>query len=189
MAVDLEPITREVAGLVARVRDDQLDGPTPCTEMTVRELLAHLAQLTVGFRMLAQKQTVPGGPRPSELPADWRELLPRVLDELADAWQVPAAWEGTVQFFGREMPGAMAGQIVTDELVLHGWDLARAIGAPYQADEPALRAAHDWVSATVERTGGKGQEGLFAPPVPVADDAPLLDRVVALAGRTPTWTP
>jgi hypothetical protein len=30
---------------------------------------------------------------------------------------------------------------------------------------------------------------LFAPPVPVADDAPLLDRVVALAGRTPTWTP
>jgi uncharacterized protein (TIGR03086 family) len=189
MAVDLEPITREVARLVGRVRDDQLDAPTPCTEMTVRDLLAHLVQFTIGFRMLAQKQPVSGGARPTGLPADWRALLPRVLDELADAWQLPAAWEGTVQLSGREMPGAMAGQIVTHELVLHGWDLARAIGAPYQADEPALRAAHDWVTATVERTGGKGQEGLFAPPVPVDDDAPLLDRVVALAGRTPTWTP
>ena len=188
MAVDLEPITREITGLVDRVRDDQLDGPTPCAEMTVRELLAHLAQLSVGFRMLAQKQETPGGPRPTELPADWRESMPRALNELADAWQVPAAWEGTVALFGQEMPGAMAGQIATDELVLHGWDLARAIGAPYQVDEPALRAAHAWVVATAERTGGKGQEGLFGPPVPVADDAPLLDRVVALAGRTPTWT-
>jgi len=191
MAVDLAPTTREVARLVGAVREDQLDGPTPCTEFAVRHLLAHLGQLSVAFRMMAEKAPLggrPTSPKELELPADWRDTIPRDLGRLADAWQYPGAWEGTVQFFGREMPGAMAGQIAVDEVVLHGWDLARSIGAGYQVDEPALRAAHDWVSATVERTGGRGQEGLFGPAVPVAEDAPLLDRVVALSGRRPNWS-
>ncbi len=36
-------------------------------------------------------------------------------------------------------------------------------------------------------SGGEPIEGLFGAAVPVADDAPLLDRVVALTGRDPAW--
>jgi hypothetical protein len=31
------------------------------------------------------------------------------------------------------------------------------------------------------------RKGIFEPPVPVLDDAPLVDRVVAYSGRDPGW--
>ena len=33
-----------------------------------------------------------------------------------------------------------------------------------------------------------GSPGLFGPPVPVAEDAPLIDRLIGLTGRDPEWT-
>ncbi|WP_286013815.1 MULTISPECIES: hypothetical protein [Nocardia] len=37
-------------------------------------------------------------------------------------------------------------------------------------------------------TPAEGIAGLYAPAVPVAEDAPLLDRVLARTGRDPAWT-
>jgi hypothetical protein len=34
-----------------------------------------------------------------------------------------------------------------------------------------------------------GTEGLFGPAVPVPDDAPAIERIVALSGRDPRWSP
>lgn len=36
-------------------------------------------------------------------------------------------------------------------------------------------------------TDGGGPEGLFGPVVDVPADAPLLDRVIGLSGRNPSW--
>lgn len=47
----------------------------------------------------------------------WREQLPEVLDELADAWRDPAAWTGMTRAGGVDLPGAVAGAVVADELV------------------------------------------------------------------------
>jgi uncharacterized protein (TIGR03086 family) len=77
--------------------------------------------------------------------------------------------------------------VVADELVLHGWDLARATGQGYEPDEAALRAAYGLLEGAAEQAG-EGR-GMFGPVVAVERDAPLLDRAVGLSGRTPDWRP
>jgi uncharacterized protein (TIGR03086 family) len=67
-------------------------------------------------------------------------------------------------------------------VVIHGWDLAAATGQDYDVDPTTLDAVLPHVTAIA----AEGPvEGLFGPAVSVADDAPTLDRVIALSGRDP----
>ena len=106
------------------------------------------------------------------------------LSALADAWDAPDAWEGMTQAGGQELPGAMAGRIALDELVVHGWDIAQATGQRFDCEAVTLGE----VEATVQqvRGGNDGDiPGLFGPVVAVADDADALERVLSLTGRDP----
>ncbi|MFJ4470334.1 TIGR03086 family metal-binding protein [Streptomyces sp. NPDC089424] len=187
---DLGPQTRIVADIAAGVTDEQLDDPTPCPKMAVRNLLGHLLGLSVAFRDAGRKalgpttDTDPGQALPDVGP-DWREELPKVLDELADAWRDPAAWTGMTRAGGVDLPGDLAGVIAADELLIHAWDLARATGRPYAPDPATLRASYGFLLAAAEETDRDGS--LFGPVVAVPRDAPLLDRAVGLSGRDPGW--
>ncbi|WP_405815506.1 TIGR03086 family metal-binding protein [Streptomyces sp. NBC_01390] len=191
--LDLGPQTRIVARLAERVSDQQLVAGTPCPAYAVHNLLGHVAGLAVAFRDAARKEL---GATTAANPADvvpdipdftdgWRESLTKALDELADAWRDPAAWTGETRAGGVTLPGAVAAAVAADELVVHGWDLARATGQEYEPDPAAVEAAHGFLAAAVEQSGGVG---IFGPVVPVPDDAPLLDRVIGLSGRDPRWT-
>jgi uncharacterized protein (TIGR03086 family) len=85
------------------------------------------------------------------------------------------------------LPGAAAGAVAADELVIHGWDLARATGQEYEPDLAALQAAYGFLTAAADDPNRGG--GLFGPIVPVPADAPLLDRAIGLSGRDPGWKP
>ncbi|MER6184546.1 TIGR03086 family metal-binding protein [Streptomyces sp. NPDC001652] len=190
MTLDLGPQTRTLARLAQAVRDDQLTDPTPCPAMAVRNLLGHLLGLSVAFRDAARKDL---GPTTNTDPASavpdigpgWREELPKVLDELADVWRDPSAWTGMTRAGGVDLPGEVAGAVAIDELVVHGWDLARATGLPYDPDPAALQVSYDFLLAAAKEGDGGG--GIFGPVVPVPDGAPLLDRAVGLSGRDPGW--
>ena len=190
--LDLGPQALAVARLALAVRDDQLAAPTPCPDLAVRHLLGHLLGLSVAFRDAGRKDfgattdTAPDSAVPDIGPG-WREELPKVLDELADVWRAPDPWTGTTRAGGIEMPGAVAGAVAADELVIHGWDLARATGQPYDPDPAAVRASYAFLWAATDETGPG--DGVFGPVVPVPDDAPLLDRAVGLSGRNPGWRP
>ncbi|MBO0515064.1 TIGR03086 family metal-binding protein [Streptomyces beijiangensis] len=186
---DFEPAARPVAQLLDAVRDDQLDDPTPCPDYAVREILGHLVGLTAAFRNAADKDfgpltgTNPGSALPT-LDGDWRTTLPRQLDELVVAWRSPAAWEGDTQAGGITFPAVAAAQVAVDELVVHGWDLARATGQPYEPDTACLKIAEAMLGAGPERRGE-----IFGPVIEVPEGAPLLDRVIGLSGRNPDWKP
>ncbi|MEV6052539.1 TIGR03086 family metal-binding protein [Streptomyces sp. NPDC052107] len=190
--IDLGPQTRILAGLAESVTDEQLSGRTPCPDLAVRNLLGHLLHLSVAFRDAARKDlgtttdTNPNAAVPDIGPG-WREELPKVLDELADAWREPDAWTGMTRAGGVNLPGDVAGAVVADELVVHGWDLARAVGRPYAPDPAALDSAHGFLLAAAQDPNRGG--GIFGPVVPVPPEAPLLDRVVGLSGRDPGWRP
>ncbi|WP_353941810.1 TIGR03086 family metal-binding protein [Streptomyces sp. HUAS MG91] len=189
--VDLGPQARIVARLAHGVREDQLDLPTPCPDYAVRHLIGHLVGLAGGLRATARKERADGdtaqpGSTLPELSPDWRAALPKALDELAEAWRAPAAWDGTTHAGGLDLPGAVAGLVTADELVVHGWDLARATGQEYAPDEAALGAAHALLAPAADDSA---RGGLFGPVVPVPEDAPLTDRVIGLSGRDPGWRP
>ncbi|MGW0335358.1 TIGR03086 family metal-binding protein [Streptomyces sp. NPDC003011] len=189
--LDLGPQTRILARLADGVTDGQLSGPTPCPDLAVRNLLGHLSGLALAFRDAARKDlgvttdTSPDATVPDIGPG-WREELAKLLDELADAWRDPAAWTGMTRAGGVDLPGEVAGAVVTDELVVHGWDLARATGLRYDPDPAALRSTYDFLLAAVD---DPGRGDIFGPVVPVPAEASLLDRTVGLSGRDPGWTP
>ncbi|MEV6757991.1 TIGR03086 family metal-binding protein [Streptomyces sp. NPDC051214] len=189
--VDFERQARLVAAVAEGISDEQLSGPTPCPEYQVRHLLGHLVGLTGAFRDAGRKDL---GPQLDQNPGDslpdlgpgWRAELPKLLDELVEAWRDPAAYEGMTRAGGIDLPGAVAGAVAMDELVVHGWDLARATGQTYAADEASLAVALELLTP---QEGDVSEDTPFGPPVPVPDDAPLLDRVIGLSGRDPGWTP
>lgn len=190
--LDLGPQTRIVARLAAGVPDERLADRTPCPDYAVGDLLGHLAGLAVAFRDAARKDlghTTNTAPDSAALtlPDDWREALPKVLGELAEAWRDPAAWTGMTRAGGVDLPGDIAGAVVADELVVHGWDLARATGQEYVPDHAALHASHAFLLAAAEEDD-RGN-GIFGPVVSVPRNAPLLDRAVGLSGRDPGWAP
>jgi uncharacterized protein (TIGR03086 family) len=74
------------------------------------------------------------------------------------------------------------GKITLTELVVHGWDIAKATGQPFDLPEPTLRACLDRVAIFVPNAT---IPTLWGPPVDVATAVPLLVRIVAITGRIP----
>ncbi|NED10646.1 TIGR03086 family metal-binding protein [Streptomyces sp. SID9124] len=189
--LDLEPAARRITAQLDAVDDDALGAATPCPGVTVGALLAHVEGLAVAFRDAARKDlgaTTDSAPSVESgvLEPGWRTTLPAALDEMVAAWRSPDAWEGMTRAGSVDLPGQVAGMVALNELVLHGWDLAKATGQPFDAEDAHLRNS---LALLAELGDNPPATSPFGPPVPVPEDAPLLDRAVARGGRRPDWRP
>ncbi|WP_185995493.1 TIGR03086 family metal-binding protein [Nocardioides campestrisoli] len=188
--VDLEPAGRALLTTVEGVLESRLCGHSPCDGVSAGELVQHLCGLTLAFRAAADKElgpltdAAPTVPGPLVEPG-WRDTLEAQVPALVEAWRSPSAWEGTTRAGGTDLPAQVAGRVALSELVLHGWDLARATEQEYVVDDATLGAVLEHVG----QFDPKGTPGLFGPAVPVAAEATLLDQVVARSGRAPWWVP
>ena len=180
---DLGPAVREVARVAAQVTDADLDRPTPCGEWSVRDLLGHVLAFTGHFIGVARHESGQAGGPPAELPPDWRADLDARLADLAAVWAQPSAWEGEGSAGGLTMPRAQLGIVAVEELVLHGWDLARAVGAEFAVRDEDLAVVAEFVG-NFEHAPQEQRTGLYGPVVH-AETTTDLDRVLALAGRDP----
>jgi uncharacterized protein (TIGR03086 family) len=195
--LDLDPAAREVVRLLDGVDDELLDRPTPCADTPVAALLDHLMGLALAFTWAAQKTAPPPDAGPAgpgqatgkHLDPRWRALLPQRLERLVAAWNDPAARAGTTQAGGVTMPAEQMAVVALDELVLHGWDLARATGQEFRCDPASTAAVLAFTTAAARPENLGRRAGLFGPVVDVPADAPPLDRALGLAGRDPGWTP
>jgi uncharacterized protein (TIGR03086 family) len=188
---DLEPATSALADLVGGVRDDQLAAPTPNQDVTLGDLLDHVSGFAQAFAAAADKSTSdaggqPSAPKAANLGSDWRSRIPDQLGALGRAWRATSAWEGMTRVGGNDLPADMAGVIALDEVIIHGWDVAKGSGQSFAAPLDLVEVAYGFVESTVAQNPD-GTPGLFGPPVPVADEAPLLDRLIGLSGRDPNW--
>jgi uncharacterized protein (TIGR03086 family) len=171
------------------VRDEHLDAPTPCPDYTVAGMLGHVHGLSQAFVAAAAKELGPltqTAPQPGAqaLPSDWRDSTPNYLDALGLAWREADAWTGMTAAGGVDLPGEVAGLVALDEIVIHGWDVARATGQEFDPGPEAVAAVHSFLADF--RASGTPSP-IFGPEVPVPASASLLDRAVGLSGRDPQW--
>ncbi|NGO09483.1 TIGR03086 family protein [Streptomyces sp. HC44] len=186
--IDLKPACRQMIDLLAGVGDEQLTSPTPCTEYTVRDLIDHVDDVSRAFVAVARKDAGedadpdPGAEAAAGLGDDWRERVAKNVRALGDAWDDPTSWQGSTDGAGVNLPNDTWGKVALTEIVVHGWDIARATGQPFGLPDDTLRACFDHVAVFVPNAP---VEGLWGPAVEVPAEAPILDRIVAITGRHP----
>ncbi len=181
-------LLRRAAGrvdlLVAEIREPQWNDPTPCPGWTVRTLVNHVAVEDLWAAELFAGRTVAevgdrlDGDQLGAVPAErWRAALHGALD----AAGAPGAMAATVHLSFGDVPGSeYAMQLFADHLV-HGWDLAVALGRPAALDPDDAAAALAWFT---EREDAYRAAGMIGPRVPVPPDADAGTRLLAAFGRT-----
>jgi uncharacterized protein (TIGR03086 family) len=171
--------------LVHSIADEQWRAPTPDTEWDVSALVDHLVVEQLWVPPLLAGETV----------ADVGDRFDRTLagPELVGAWEEAArasaaafaaegALERQVHLSYGDSAALSYGWEMTADLVVHGWDLAKGLGVAYEPDETIAQEVWDRLSPMAEMLAASG---MFGPAVPVADDAPVFDRLLGLSGRQP----
>ncbi|MFI6482632.1 TIGR03086 family metal-binding protein [Nonomuraea sp. NPDC050663] len=173
--------------IIRALRPEDLAKPTPCAEFDVRELINHMLYWGPSLVAAAYKRApeLPAVPEDeADLAAgDWAAALESQTVRLAEAWSRPEAWEGTASLGGpTELPASLIGGMAAGELVIHGWDLARATGQEPEWDGELIEFVHDEVA----KTALQGREmGVYGPEVEVPEPASLLEKALGLTGRDP----
>ncbi len=176
-----EQVTRDVAALVAAVRPEDLALPTPCAGWSVRQLLDHMVWENLMATSIAED--APRGDHTADHLGDDHRAA---FDDSVRAALAAFTGSGMLRrtYGPYEAPGAMIVQQVVVELLAHGWDLARATGAPTglapEAAEETLAAARR-IYGAAPRTEGSS----FAPERPAPPGASATDRLAAFLGRDP----
>ena len=179
----------EDARVVGGVTADQLTAPTPCTDWDLRTLLNH----TILWTAHSAERRARDEPLPDELMStdfvaqpDWAQAYAAQLDRAVAAWSDPGAWARELNVMGAPTPSAGVGALLVAEMVLHGWDIARATGQDYHCTGPVLAATAQAVDDNAELF--RKYQG-FASPIELPEGASEFDRLLATSGRDPSWKP
>lgn len=186
----IAPAAAEFAGILRGIGEADLSARTPCAEYDVRALLNHLLYWGPWLEAAGRKAAPPevsSGEAEADLVGDgWLAGIEKQTARLVDVFGAPEAWQGQTTFGGNPMPASMAGYMVLDEFVFHGWDLARATGAEFSV----LPEVADAVYAIALEIGDQARAmKVYGEEVAVADDATTFERALGATGRNPGWTP
>lgn len=173
--------------LVHTVADSQWNDPTPCAGWDVRALVNHVVGENRWAIPLFAGRTV----------ADVGDRLDGDLlgDDPAKAWDGsaaealktvdrPGAMTSTVHLSFGDFSGEEYTNQLFADLLIHAWDLARAIGADEHLDPNLVETCQGWFAGWED---GYRQAGVVGPRVAVEADDPA-SRLLAVFGRNPSPT-
>ncbi len=158
-----------------RVTEADLDSPTPCSGFTVADLTDHV------IRSMTLLADVAGTTLHDDATAPAATRIAGLATGAISAWR-SRGLDGSVAVGRSVLPARVAAEIVPLELLVHGWDLARATGhrlvVSTELAESMLVSARELV--TPDKRGKS-----FAAEVAVGADATALERLIAFTGREP----
>jgi uncharacterized protein (TIGR03086 family) len=181
--------------VVSEVTAVDLGRPTPCAEWTLGDLLAHMTVQHNGFAAAAAGRGAD--------PEVWKASAPATdpvteygmaAELVIAAFAAPGVLERGFALPeiipGVEFPAAQAISFHFIDYVVHGWDVARALGLPYGLDAALVEAALPVAEAVPDGERRLRPGAAFRPRLssPVDAGAGAMDRILALLGRSPTWS-
>lgn len=186
MALPADPAARHalVAGEFSRLVAGTPDwsAPAPVDGWSARDVVDHLVTWFPGFLAAGGVELVPGPATAADPVAAWQHH--------ADGVQALLAARGDEELthpFVGTLPLAVAvDRFYTADVFMHSWDLARAGGQDAHLDEDL---AGDLLGGMEQMEDVLRSSGQYGAPVPVAADAPVVDRLMGFIGRDPAWAP
>jgi uncharacterized protein (TIGR03086 family) len=179
--------SQEFVRQVAAVRPEQWRDRTPCADWDVRTLVNHVVGEERWTVPLMAGRTIEdvGDSLDGDLLGDDPATA---ADDAARAAQNsiagPVAADGTVQLsYGEEDATEYVLQLVADHLI-HGWDLAVAIGSEPRLDPEVVDAISSWFK---DREGLYRDGGAIGSRVETAGGAE--EQLLGAFGRYPAWKP
>ncbi len=158
---------------------------TPCADWDVRALVNHVLGELLWIPPLLDGRTIAevGDRFDGDMLGDdplgaWTSAA---TEALAAASQ-PGAQDRTLHLsFGDFSGGEYLGQ-VTSDVIIHTWDLARAVGASDRLSAPAVEFVNDFLGPQID---GWRAAGAFGPAADINADADAQARLLAQTGRSP----
>jgi uncharacterized protein (TIGR03086 family) len=186
----LNPVLAELADVAGGITPDQLAQPTPCPDYPVGILRDHVLSWLDAFATgyadpqgKAPIHELEGYHAPADAGATVRDSATKLDQAVRDGGGERPLFIGE-----SSMPGDLALSMILWEYLVHGWDLARATGQPWQPADAACLAAYEFAPGMLP-PDFQGPGKAFGDPVEVDADAPALDRLLGLSGRDPNWQP
>ena len=177
----------QTGSLIAAVREDQREWPTPCPRWSVHDLVQHVAvQDLRNFQAAARGEVVDWQAPAGDLGRDWSGAFGHGARRLLEVWRSadldrPVAMPGGAQ---ATLGGRLDVQIA--EFAVHAWDLARAIGDGRDLDPAIAEHALSWAKGML-RPEFRGPDKAFGVEVEVDPSAPIYDRLAGWFGRNSAW--
>jgi uncharacterized protein (TIGR03086 family) len=165
------------AGVLANVSPDQFDGPTPCSEWTIRDLIEHVigGNEDVGIWSASNQQ-------PAARPDDTAAAHRATAAAAQEIFAAPGGMDGIFKLPFGEFPAQLFVGIRTTDVLTHAWDLAAASGQSTDLDPELaaeqLAAARAFVGAQFRGTGKP-----FAEEQPCSSERAPADQLAAFLGR------
>ncbi|MGH8876185.1 MAG: TIGR03086 family metal-binding protein [Stackebrandtia sp.] len=177
----------DLVEVVKGLTDADLDRPTVCTEWTVRGVLRHLIENCYRGVADANGEEYDGNADP-RLDNDPREEFPKAADAAWKVNQDEDRLHEIIDFAGMEQPAAVRLAFNFTDVLIHIWDIRRALGRPV-ALRPELVAEAIKVSELVpEGDEFRGPGKPFGHIVAIDSTEPQ-DKLLSLVGRDPAWAP
>ena len=175
--------------VIAGAAADRWGSPSPCGDWRAADVVQHVldmhgAMLLPLGRTLSEAPTVDADPLAAFRSAR-RDLTEVLADDTISQSDVPTP-------IGSMTLADHIDQVASEDLVVHGWDLAKATGQEHELDPEEVERMWPAAQQMDERLRTPGAFGpgvvVFGPVVEVPDDAPVPHRLLGLLGRDPYWT-
>jgi uncharacterized protein (TIGR03086 family) len=169
------------AALMDSTSPEQYGAATPCTEWTVRDLLAHLIAGNVKYIEIGRGQEWARGAPDVVLDDDPGGMYRSTLDAMLEAWEQPGVLDRETALPVGRGRAELALYLHLGESLVHGWDLARATRQRPPWDDQVVEASLTQVRSWLPPQRPPGSP--FSDATPVSPDAAPIDQLAAYLGR------
>jgi uncharacterized protein (TIGR03086 family) len=171
--------------VLSNVKPAQYDDPTPCESFNVGQLIDHMIGASYFFTMVMNGEEIDvNAERPSFIGGDVVAAYDEGAKATIAAFNEPGALDKTVKPPFGEFPAMAFLGLATNEMILHGWDLAKATGQSTDLAPDLAAQLLDNAMLPDEFRGPNGQAP-FGPKVDVPASACAADRLAGYFGRQP----